>query len=190
MAKDGYTDQQAQLVLNILNKSKYNELSERSWLNANELYLVPDDVSDLNVNVEKCQVYCRVSIIMVPSTTTDTELVSKFLALTPAAFTDPNGKSSYFLKGGSGFGTANTAPSDSNKTDNDCFVLQGRQIILRYNDAKGFRIFTYTGGVSSASEIFGSHSASNPPPIALRTDETECSFTIGTDIVVFIKVET
>ena len=57
MAKDGYTDQQAQLVLNILNKSKYNELSERSWLNANELYLVPDDVSDLNVNVEKCQVY-------------------------------------------------------------------------------------------------------------------------------------
>lgn len=184
-----YTDQQAQLVLNILNKSKYTELSEGSKLNANELYLVPDDVSDLNVNIEKCQVYCRVSIIMVPSTTTDTQLVSQFLDLTPAAFTDPNGKSSYFLCGGSGFGTASSAPSDDQQIDNDCFVLQGRQITLRYNDAKGFRIFTYTGGVSSASEIFGSYSASNPPPIALSTNETECSFTIGTDIIVFIKVD-
>ena len=181
-----YQDDKTQLVINVMGKDLYNSTTKEP----NQLYLIPDDS---NINLTDIQTYCRLSLIFIDAITSDDTLLwqingqpNEGVAQTESLLAPyyeeiiiPEINVGYKCYKGS-----TVTGSDGTIQTNDIFILQDRQITLDLNDAEGYALVAYQGG-----QTFPGIGPDNPlEELSLTSDESTCTFLMGSDVVAFIKV--
>ena len=186
-----YTDTQLQnLVFNVLTKDQYNNITTKE---ADQFYLITDDDSSLKANVSDLKTYCRVTLQAFPSSFGDGVLYQQIHTGQSIETVLVDGVSQgLFFKSGitnstdGDFGSGSDAPSDDNKIENNFFIQQGRKLSLHFNNAKSYKVFSYTGGGTAVDADLRNSLSSAP---IVESTKTDCSFIVNTDVIVCILLE-